>query len=204
MASSASTPIERTTTALLDALRDPSNEPAWVHIDARYRPVIAGLARRLGLGETDADEIAQQTLAQFVRAYRGGQYDRQKGRLSSWILGIARHEALRVIRDGKREGLPGATVIDAIPDEPTLREVWIDERDRTILERAIAALREESSLDERTLLAFELTALRSVPAAEASVQCGLTVDQVYVARSRVTKRLRSLVEQMTRAFEEDA
>jgi hypothetical protein len=31
----------------------------------------------------------------------------------------------------------------------------------------------------------------------------MTVDQVYVARTRVTKRLRVIVEQLTSAFEED-
>jgi hypothetical protein len=31
----------------------------------------------------------------------------------------------------------------------------------------------------------------------------MTVDQVYVAKSRVTKKLRELVETLTKAFEED-
>lgn len=32
----------------------------------------------------------------------------------------------------------------------------------------------------------------------------MTVDQVYVAKSRLTKSLKELVEQMTGPFEEDA
>jgi hypothetical protein len=31
----------------------------------------------------------------------------------------------------------------------------------------------------------------------------MTADQVYVAKSRVTKKLRELVEELTKAFEED-
>lgn len=91
MASSESNLAQRTTTKLLDALRDYRNEPAWAEIDARYRSVIRGLARQLGLGECDAEEAAQQSLTEFVRAYRDGQYDRRKGRLSPWILEIAHH-----------------------------------------------------------------------------------------------------------------
>jgi RNA polymerase sigma factor (sigma-70 family) len=191
----------RTTTRLLDALKDMSNELAWTHIDVRFRPVIAGLARRLGLRESEADEVAQQTLAEFVKAYRDGRYDRGKGRLSSWILGIAHNTALKAMRTGRRDG--SSTALADVPDEPTLRSIWTDERDRLILDRALGMLRDETSVDDRTLRAFELVGLRGVPAAQAGEQCGMTVDQVYVAKNRVTKRLRALVEQLTNAFEED-
>lgn len=193
----------RTTTRLLDALRDMGNEPVWAHIDARYRPVLAGLARRLGLSEADADEVAQQSLSEFVRAYRDGRYDRSKGRLSSWILGIAHHTTLHALRSGRREIKVGSTALSEVPDEAALRSIWEDERDRSILERALGMLRDESAVDDRTLLAFELFALRGVPVAEVGSRCAMSVDQVYVAKSRVTKRLKQLVEELTNAFEED-
>ncbi|MBL8747307.1 MAG: sigma-70 family RNA polymerase sigma factor [Phycisphaerae bacterium] len=193
----------RTTTKLLDALRDLSNEPVWSHINSRFRPVIAGLARRLGLNQSDADEVAQQTLAEFVRAYREGRYHREKGRLSSWILGIAHHTTLRMIRAGRHADGSKAGSLSEIADEASLRSIWADERDRAILDRAISMLREESEIDERTLLAFELVAIRGVPAPEVGLQCQMSTDQVYVAKSRVTKKLRALVEELTNAFEED-
>lgn len=194
----------RTTTRLLDALRDHSNEPAWAQIDARYRPVIRGLARRLGAGGTDADEVAQQSLSEFVKAYREGRYDRSKGRLSSWILGIAHHTTLKLIRSRRREGRHDDGEMAQVADERSLRSIWTDERDRAILAKAMGLMRDEAALDDRTLLAFELVALRGVPAGEAAAQCGMSVDQVYVAKSRVTRRLRGLVEELTAAFEEDA
>ncbi len=193
----------RTTTRLLDALLEPANEPAWAQIDARYRPVIAGLARRLGLRDADAEEVAQQALSEFVRVYREGRYDRTRGRLSSWILGIAHNTALRIARTSRKNLLPGATILTEMPDEQALRSIWTDERDRTILSRAIGMLRDETSVDDRTLLAFELVALRGVPATEAAAQSGMTVEQVYVAKSRLTKRLREVVQDLTAAFEED-
>lgn len=193
----------RTTTRLLDALLEPANEPAWAQIDARYRPVIAGLARRLGLRDADAEEVAQQALSEFVRVYREGRYDRTRGRLSSWILGIAHNTALRIARTSKKNLLPGATILSETPDDNALRSIWTDERDRTILSRAIGMLRDESDVDDRTLLAFDLVALRGVPVAEAAAQSGMSVEQVYVAKSRMTKRLREVVAQLTEAFEED-
>jgi DNA-directed RNA polymerase specialized sigma24 family protein len=204
MSAPTAAPATRTTTALLDALRDHGNEPAWSHIDARFRPVITGLARRLGLREADAEEAAQQTLSEFVSAFRAGRYDRAKGRLSSWILGIAHHTTLRLLRQGGREIAPGATAMAEVMDHAALRTIWTNERDRAILDRAMSTLRGESALDDRTLRAFELSALRAVPAAEVASQCSMSVEQVYVARSRVTGRLRRLVEEYTAAFEEDS
>lgn len=197
----------RTTTRLLDALHERDNQPAWAQIDSRYRPVIAGMARRIGLSDADADETAQRTLAEFVRVYREGRYERSKGRLSSWILGIAHRTALRVRRDGRRALAADVDQLAEVPDEGTddsaLRNIWTDERDRTILARAFDLLREDDALDPRTIQAFELVAMRGVPAAEAASQCQMSVDQVYVAKTRMTKRLRRLVEELTAAFEED-
>jgi DNA-directed RNA polymerase specialized sigma24 family protein len=67
----------------------------------------------------------------------------------------------------------------------------------------MSLIRDESAIDDRTLTAFELVGLRGVPAAQVAEQCKMTIEQVYVAKSRVAKRLKELVEEMTRAFEED-
>jgi len=193
----------RTTTRLLDALKDRSNESAWSHLDMRYRRVIASVARRHGLSESDAEEVAQQTLAEFSRVYRDGRYDRSQGRLSSWILGMARNIILHQQRDSARHPMAAGSAMADLPDGESLQAVWDDERDRILFDEALGFLREDSSMDARTLLAFELVALRGVPAAEAAQQSGMSTDQVYVARSRVTKRLRALVQELTEAFEED-
>lgn len=193
----------RTTTALLSALRDTSNQPAWVAIDRRFRPILAGLGRKLGLTESEAEEVAQQSLAELVRAYQQGRYDREKGRLSSWIISIAHHQTLALIRARKHAGVAGLTAISDTPDEHSLRQIWNDERDRAILAQALSILRERAELDDRTLLAFELVGLRGVPVTEAASQCEMEVDQVYVAKSRVVKKLRSVVEELTAAFEDD-
>lgn len=192
-----------TTTRLLDALHDLKNEPVWSQFDARFRPVIAGLARRLGLSPADAEDVAQHALSEFVRCYRANQYDRSKGRLSSWLLGIAHHSALAALRQRGKTPAFDPSSSDPPDTESALRSIWDEERDREILMRAISMLREDSDIDPRTLLAFELSALRGVPATEVAAQTGMTVDQVYVVRSRMTKRLRDLVATLTSAFDED-
>jgi RNA polymerase sigma-70 factor (ECF subfamily) len=203
MAASEPIAATRTTTQLLDALRDHSNEPAWGYVDSRYRPVIVGFARRLGLSDSDAEDVSQQTLTEFVTSFRAGKYSRGKGRLSSWILGIAHHLCLKVLRRRSAPTDPRSPAFDQPPDEQTLRLLWTRERDRVLLMRAFELLASESDADPKTLLAFELYALRGVPADQAAMQCGMSLDQLYVAKSRVSKRLRVVLDELTRAFEED-
>ncbi|MCJ7543287.1 MAG: hypothetical protein MUP47_01770 [Phycisphaerae bacterium] len=48
--------ITRTSTELLEGIKDPSNRAAWSELDRRYRPLILAVARRLGLGHDDAED----------------------------------------------------------------------------------------------------------------------------------------------------
>ena len=66
----------RTTTAMLAALHDPAATAAWEAFDARYRPILHGFARNLGLSDEEAADVAQETIARFVEQYREGRYDR--------------------------------------------------------------------------------------------------------------------------------
>jgi RNA polymerase sigma-70 factor (ECF subfamily) len=193
-----------TTTVLLESLKDPARDSVWAEFDARYRPILIAFGRRFGLTPTDAEEIAQDTLAAFLRAYREGKYDRTRGRLSSWIISIAQHQALMRRRGRARRGIMrGESGLADLRNHTHLTEVWRAEQERALFARAWDTLRATGRTAESTLKAFELVAMRGVPPAAAAAECGLTLDEVYLAKNRVTKRLRELVAQLTLACEED-
>jgi RNA polymerase sigma factor (sigma-70 family) len=200
--------LTRTTTRLIEDLRDPSNVAAWFAFDARYRPVLIAFARKLGFSQDDATELAQQTLAEFSRCYNDGRYQREQGRLSSWLIGIARNvgSAMRRKRGGAGERVGGDTMIaqmpDDMPDEQHLTQVWRKEREHAILAEAMTILRASARMEEHTFRAFELFALRGVPAEEVAGQCGIGVDSVYVIKNRLTTRLREIVAEITAAYDE--
>lgn len=193
-----------TSTVLLQSLLDPANQAVWDEFDKRYRLILVGFARHLGLGNEDAGDVAQQTLLEFLAQYRAGRYERGRGRLSSWIISIARFKIADVKRSRfrHRESRGESAIVDMPGDEET-SAAWDVVRKKAILSRAMAELRESSRMDETTIRAFELVGVMGVPAEEAAKQCGISVDQVYVAKNRVTKRLREVVEAMTKAYEED-
>lgn len=193
----------RTTTHILDSLRDPANADMWKLFDDRYRPVLIAFAKRQGLGPEDAADAAQATLAQFAADYGAGRYERTRGRLSSWIIGIAQHRIVDLQRGIQRRAASSLQTSDEAERESTddPQAIWDDSVRRVILDGAMQRLRTETKLDARTIQAFEMCAMRSVPAEVAAQECGMSVDEVYVAKNRAIKKLRELVDEMTQEFD---
>lgn len=192
-----------TTTVLLDQLRDGTNDEAWRQFDERFRSVIAGAARKLGLCEADVSDVAQETIVQCLRKYLAGDYDRSRGRLSSWIIAVAHNRIADVLRRKQRHAQTARdTTLDMLPAESDVANAWSDAMQHELFTRAWEILRAESKADPRTILAFELVAIRGMPAEAAAVECQMPVDQVYVSRNRVSKSLRGIVERLASAYED--
>lgn len=193
-----------TSTLLLNGLADRDNAAAWGEIDTRYRPVIIGFARGLGLSEDDAADVAQQTLAEFSRDYLQGKYERGRGRLGSWLMGIAHHRAIDAMRArARRKDWRGDSALEDQAQRDLLAQTWDQSRKQAILLEAVRRLKESSRMAERTIRAFELVGLQNVPAEAVAKECEMTVQEVYVAKNRVTNRLKEIVAEITGAFEED-
>jgi DNA-directed RNA polymerase specialized sigma24 family protein len=95
--------ITRTSTILLQRLKDRGDDAIWREFDTRYRPVLLAVGRRLGLGLADAEDAAQETLVAFLAEYKEGRYRREMGRLRDWLAGIMTHKVqdLRGDRAGR-------------------------------------------------------------------------------------------------------
>lgn len=195
----------QTTTELLDGLHESSNRAAWVEFDRRYRPILIGFLRRMGLNDSDAADAAQETLACFVHDYRARKYDRRCGRLRSWLIGIARCRLVDQRRAAmRRRELRGESAILDVPapdDEGSDAEkLWEAEERRFIFESAIGELRQNTRFNERTIEAFERVVLRREPVEAVSSELGLTPQEIYNAKNRVVERLREIVKRYEQGF----
>ena len=194
--------LTRTTTALLDDLIDPANEAVWHAFDGRYRPILVAFGRRLGLSDEDAADAAQETLARFVKSYRAGKYDRLRGRLHSWLIGIARHCILDLQQKrASRREQRGMSAIVELPGEDPLAAIWQVECEREILQQAVESLRSETRIDERTIKAFKRIAFDHKTPAEVAEELGMTANDVYLAKHRCLKRVRIKIAELHAAYE---
>lgn len=193
-----------TTTELLDSLKDEQNQDVWSGFDARFRPIIEGVARRLGLPPEDAADIAQETLTVFVRDYRRGLYERGKGRLRTWIISIARHRAIDLLRArGRAPDTRRDSGFANIPSEDAVRQAWEAEEEHAILSAAYEELRQTTKADPTTLRLFELIALQGLSTEAAASECGVSPENARLAKHRMTTRLREIVDRITSVFTTD-
>lgn len=192
-----------TTSALLAALQTPGNEQAWVEIDHRYRPILVSVARKAGLNPADADVAAQDTLADLFGSLKAKRYDRSRGRLRQWLLGICR---LKIADARRRDAARGHTLVAEISEtsgNDDWTQAWNGEQRQVVLAQAIQKLRESGKMQPHTLAAFEMTALRNIPASEVATQLGLTAQEVYLAKSRCLERIRTIIDELNRAYDDD-
>ncbi|MBM43675.1 MAG: hypothetical protein CMJ36_01490 [Phycisphaerae bacterium] len=197
--------IERTTTSLLEGLFDSDNEIAWSHFDARYRPIVLGFARKMGLNEVDASEVAQETIVQFLKEYKEGKYDRERGRLRSWLIGIARFRVAGVYRgkSNKREYRGESAMITLPTDEDACVSIWDTERRTNILQQALRELRANSKASDQTIQAFEMLVLNKMPVATVAETLDMSRDEVYMAKSRTAARLKDIIDRFEKLYDED-
>lgn len=72
---------------------------AWNELSRRFGRLLLHTARKVGLNESDAAEVAQQT---WIRLWERGHQIRDPESLPAWLTATARRESLRVAISGKR------------------------------------------------------------------------------------------------------
>ncbi len=192
-----------TTTHLLDGLADPAHEEAWRALDERYRPILIGFARRLGLADADAADVAQEALLRFLQEFRGGRYERGRGHIRSFLVTLARTRAadLRRRRARRREARGDSAFVELAADEAD--SLWEEECRHVILRQALDELRSSTRMQERTIRAFERVALEGQEPAVVAEELGMSMDEVYVAKHRTLERLRETIARITAAYHAD-
>ncbi len=196
--------VTHTTTALLHDLHEDGGDAAWELLDRRYRPIIVGLACRLGLTEQDALDVAQDTMIRVLGEYRDGKYDRQRGRMRSWILAIARTKIVDVHRKrGIRKEARGESALVTLPRDEAIDDLWEAERRRVVLRESLESLRAESRTADRTVQAFEMLVFHKRSVSDVAEALEMSDNDVYLAKSRIAKKLKEIVQTLESLYEED-
>jgi RNA polymerase sigma-70 factor (ECF subfamily) len=185
-----------TTSTILDGLRDLENRAAWDGFVRRFRSPIVSFAAGMGVPASEREDVAQETLLAFVGSYQKGAYDRGKGRLSSWLFGIAYRQVLMHIRREKRPDRPLPAPGDgrASGDDPSDARFATTHWDLKWEEFVFAECyrRVRAELSDETLRAFEAVVFEDASADEAAARLGVPVKAVYNAKHRVLKRVREV------------
>lgn len=191
------TDTPETRDSLLVRVKNASDQEAWTEFVDLYRPVIYRLARRRGMQDADAQDLAQQVLVSVSKALP--RWNRRPGtRFRHWLVRIAKNAILNALMRTPPEQAAGGTTIQNVlqqyPDsEEATEEAIQTEYRRELFRRAARHVREDVDLD--TWRAFWMTMVEGQEIDEVSRKLEKSIGSVYAARSRVMRRLRDKVRQ---------
>jgi RNA polymerase sigma-70 factor (ECF subfamily) len=186
---------QRTRASLLVRLRDPADSEACETFFEVYAPLVYRHCRKHGLQDADGADLTQEVLAQVARSCGDFQYTPERGRFRDWLGTVTRRRiaALKQNQQGKAAGA-GDGIGDEILDQlaaPPADDDWNAAFHSRLLQ--VSMDRIQPPFEAQTWQAFVLTWLEDRPAPDVAQELGLMIDQVYVSRSRVLKRLREEV-----------
>ncbi len=181
----------KTTTTLLNGLEQPGNQAAWDGFLGRFQIPVRSFVLSRGIRAADAEDLVQDILVAFVEMYRDRRYDRERGRLSSWLFGIAQNHVLRFRERGHRhQQKMDAFGVSGSESDPGSWDLWQRHWEEFLLRESLRRAQAETS--RRTFAAFELTVLKGHTPEQAATELEIDVKAVYNARHRVLQRMRQL------------
>ncbi|MBA4188802.1 MAG: RNA polymerase subunit sigma-70 [Planctomycetaceae bacterium] len=182
-------PHHNTSTGWLERVR--AGEPsAWQTFVRLYGPLIYHWCQRSGLQAADAADVGQDVFRAVLIAIP--QFQREAdGSFRGWLRVITRNKVRDFLRERTR--VPGAggdigNQLASVAADPTPGEVIDPEEERILYRRALELVLAEHRDDTRQAF-LRVVIDRQDPAAVAS-DLGLTVNAIYLAKSRILRRLR--------------
>jgi RNA polymerase sigma-70 factor (ECF subfamily) len=183
----------QTRASLIFRIRDPQDQLAWSEFVQLYAPLLHTYALKHGLQDADAADLAQDTLRLVLRAAPDFTYDPKRGSFRGWLFTIARNEirksATRKLQLAQATGDSDVrAMLNEHPANSADETEWNHEYRRNLFRWA--AQRVQPEFRDATWQAFWRTVVDNENIQQVAQQLQLTTGAVYIARSRVTARIR--------------
>lgn len=188
---------QSTRATLLIRIRDQADREAWAQFVEIYAPLIYGFGRNRGLQDTDAADLTQDVLQSVAGAISRLDYDPRIGTFRSWLFTIVRNRLRNQLKAKTRreQGAGDSAVAARIEAEPSREDDWETTWQRDHQQRlfAWASSQVEAEVEPRTWRAFWKTTVDGDSGRAVADELGMTLASVYLAKSRVMAKLRTLV-----------
>jgi|SRR5579884_353657 len=183
-----------TSATLLERLRDRADADAWKRLVDLYSPLLAAWLRRHGLQDADVDDLVQEVLLTVAREAAKFQHSGRPGAFRHWLRSILANRLREFWRERRQRPAAGgdsdfAGMLDQLQDPDSgLSHLWDQEHDQHIVRRLLAMI--EPQFSQSTWQAFRRVVLDGARPDTVAAELGLSVNAVFIAKSRVLGRLR--------------
>ena len=197
-----------TRATLIYRLKDWQNQSSWQEFFDTYWKLIYGVAHKAGLSDAEAQDVVQETMVSVSKHIPTFNYDPALGSFKAWLLNMTRWR----ITDQFRKRLPAAepcpatdrsTNMDPLnnvadPADETLDAAWAAEWENKLLEAAINKVKRR--VDPLKYQVFDLYVNKEWPPEKIAASFGITVDQVYVIKHRITGTIKTEVKRLQKGI----
>ena len=194
-----------TCASLINRLRNWQDQSSWNEFFNTYWRLIYGVARKAGLADDEAQEVVQETLISVAKHIPTFRYDPAIGSFKTWLLNMTRWRIIAQFR--KRQPLlahqhsvqdattgTGTTDRIADPNSKSLDAVWEAEWQTALLNAAMNNVRRRG--DPQRHQVFDFYVNKDWPPDKVAERFGVSVDQVYQIKHRVTEAIRAEVRRL--------
>ncbi len=198
----------QTRTTLLERLKDWRDNPSWQEFFNTYWKLIYSFAVRSGLNEVEAQDVVQETMLSVAKHIPNFKYDRTMGSFKHWLLNMTRWRINDQVR--RRKNYVAAEVesptetktgqVNKVPDPASLDldALWEAEWEKNLLDAAVSKVRRQ--LDPEKYQIFDFLVNKEWPVQKVADAFGMTINQVYIAKHRVTELIKEEIERMKKDF----
>jgi RNA polymerase sigma factor (sigma-70 family) len=185
--------------SLLVRIRDQQDQAAWSQFVEIYAPLIYGFARKHGLQDADAADMAQDVLRAVLRGAGRLDYDPKRGSFRGWLFTVVRNKLRTFLtrRKNPAQGSGDTGAHELLQQQPAPQEdveaLWSQEYERRLFSWAAEQVR--GQVQEPTWQAFWQTAVDGKSGKEVAESLGMTVAAVYLCKGRVMAKLKEQIRQ---------
>lgn len=184
-----------TSLSLLDRLRTRPDEAAWRQLTGVYTNLIRAWLSKHAVALDEIDDLVQEVLLVVLNKLPDFEHNQRTGAFRCWLRRITSN-CLRKFWDARRVR-PRATgdsqfaqILDELEDPRSpIGQQWDQEHDLHVTHRLLEQIKPQ--FEPATWRAFYEVSLEGRSGAEVARELGISVNAVYIAKSRVLAKLRA-------------
>ena len=175
-----------TPATLLYRLCDQPLPGDWERFVRLFTPLLRRWAVRFGVSDSSVEDLLQELFVLLIRKLPEFRYDPSRS-FRAWLWTVFRHAVL-AWRKRQPRTVPAWEQLDELTSPDSIAEATEVEYRRYLLSRIMQIV--QTDFPATTWQIFQQVVIEGRPGVEVAREFGVTVNVVYLARSRVLARLR--------------
>lgn len=192
---------QKTRKTLLDRIKDLEDASSWQEFIATYQQLVHRVARRQGVTELEAEDVAQEVFKRVAQTIHQFKHANRRGSFRKWLSQLVRWRAADVLRTpGRNDDSLDAEEPDSPTPSPINCVAAEDEHEKTLEEEArrqllqLAFKRLQTQIAPKQLQIFQCLVFEGWDVERVAATFQTNPAAIYVAKHRVASRMRSEID----------